>query len=236
MATMCSDRQATPGALKRLGRWCAAALGRLWGDCAAFSEPNRELHGQSGRGWAGNSGAARSRVISRDSPRIRSRKLIWRYQRTDIDVIDELITDHREALELLDRTTSITEPDQRREPADTVISEVVWHTVAEEMYVYPAMREHLPDGDQAVEHDTEEHQQLETVPPSERRFDALVRDMTEKLRHRAHSEETEQFPHSAALDAVREAGHVAREGGCREEGGADPNSPAPVVVSRPEAG
>ena len=45
--------------------------------------------------------------------------------------------------------------------ADTAITELVRHSVAEEMYVYPAMREHLPDGDKAVEHDIEEHKELE---------------------------------------------------------------------------
>jgi len=29
------------------------------------------------------------------------------------------------------------------------------------MFVYPAMRKHLPNGDQAVKHDTEEHKELE---------------------------------------------------------------------------
>jgi hypothetical protein len=121
--------------------------------------------------------------------------------RTDIDVIDELITDHREALDLLRRITSTTDADERRELADTVISEVVRHSVAEEMYVYPAMRQYMPDGDEAVKHDTEEHQeleevmkQLEGVQATEPRFDALVQEMTDKLRHHAHDEESEQFP------------------------------------------
>ena len=122
-------------------------------------------------------------------------------QRTDTDVIDELTTDHREALELLDRIMSVTDPEERRELADTVISELVRHSVAEEMYVYPAMREHMPNGDEAVEHDTQEHQQLEEimkqleeVQASEPRFNALVRDLTDKLRHHVHDEETEDFP------------------------------------------
>lgn len=121
--------------------------------------------------------------------------------RTDIDVIDELITDHREALELLRRIASTTDADERRELADTVISEVVRHSVAEEMYVYPAMREYMSNGDEAVKHDTEEHQeleevmkQLEGVQATEPRFDALVQEMTDKLRHHAHDEESEQFP------------------------------------------
>ncbi|MGH3914648.1 MAG: hemerythrin domain-containing protein [Pseudonocardiaceae bacterium] len=58
---------------------------------------------------------------------------------------------------------STTDSAERRELADTVISEVVRHSVTEEMYVYPAMREHLPNGDHAVEHDTQEHKQLAEV-------------------------------------------------------------------------
>jgi DNA-binding FrmR family transcriptional regulator len=63
------------------------------------------------------------------------------------------------------------------------------------------MREHLPDGEKLVEHDTQEHKpleevmkQLEAVQASEPRFDALVRELIDKLRHHAHDEETEQFP------------------------------------------
>jgi DNA-directed RNA polymerase subunit F len=40
------------------------------------------------------------------------------------DVVDELTTDHREALELLERIAKTTDPDERRELADTVITEV----------------------------------------------------------------------------------------------------------------
>jgi hemerythrin superfamily protein len=122
-------------------------------------------------------------------------------QNTEPDVVDELTSDHREALALLDRLANSTGVDQQRDLADTVIAEVVRHAVAEEMYVYPAMREHVPDGERAVEHDIEEHKQLEetmkqleAVDPGEPRFDSLVREMTEQLRHHAHDEETEQFP------------------------------------------
>jgi hemerythrin superfamily protein len=122
-------------------------------------------------------------------------------QRTDLDVVDELVDDHREALELLDRIAASANPDERRELADAVIAAVVRHSVSEEMYVYPAVREHVPGGEEAVEHDTKEHKelehvmkQLEDVPATERRFDDLVREMQDKLRHHAQDEETEQFP------------------------------------------
>jgi hypothetical protein len=122
-------------------------------------------------------------------------------QKTTTDVVDVLTTDHREALDLLDRITRSTHPSEKRDLADTVIAEVVRHAIAEEMYVYPALREHLPEGDKEVQHDVEEHKQLEetmkqleAVDATEPRFDGLVRKMTEQLRHHAHDEESEQFP------------------------------------------
>jgi hemerythrin superfamily protein len=117
------------------------------------------------------------------------------------DVVDELTSDHKEALALLGQIATTTDPAQRRDLADTVIGEVVRHSVAEEMYVYPAMRDHVPNGEKAVEHDTEEHKalervmkQLESAAPGEPQFDQLVAEMTEKLRHHAQDEESEQFP------------------------------------------
>ena len=117
------------------------------------------------------------------------------------DVVDELTTDHREATALLDELLITTDPRTRREMADTVITELVRHSVAEEMYVYPAMRDHLPDGEKAVEHDIEEHKELErTLKELERcdaddpRFMALVHELRGKLHHHAMDEETEQFP------------------------------------------
>jgi hemerythrin superfamily protein len=117
------------------------------------------------------------------------------------DVVDELTTDHREALELLERIPRSTDPQERRDLADTVIAEVVRHAVAEEMYVYPAMRERLEHGGETVEHDVQEHQHLEEimkdlegVPATDPRFDSLVANMTLTLRDHATEEERDQFP------------------------------------------
>lgn len=122
-------------------------------------------------------------------------------QTTTTDVVDELTTDHREALALLDRLAASTSAAEKRDLADTVIAEVVRHAIAEEMYVYPAMRKHVPDGAKEVEHDIEEHEELEetmkrleAADASEPRFDELVRTMTEQLRHHAQDEESDQFP------------------------------------------
>src|SRR3954452_7327323 len=77
------------------------------------------------------------------------------------DVIDVLISDHRDVTALIGEVRTVADPMMRRDLIDTAISELVRHAVAEEMYVYPAMRKYLPDGDKAVEHDIEEHKELE---------------------------------------------------------------------------
>src|SRR5918997_6369988 len=94
-----------------------------------------------------------------------------------------------------------TDPMIRRDLTDTMISELVRHAVAEEMYVYPAMRKHLPDGEKAVEHDIEEHKEiektmkeLEGADVSSAEFDAALRRLEALLADHVRDEETEQFP------------------------------------------
>jgi len=124
------------------------------------------------------------------------------------DVVDALTQDHHEALDLLGRIGATTDAAERRDLADTVIAEVVRHSVAEEMYVYPAMSSHLSDGADTVAHDKDEHEglerimkDLEGVGGDDPRFDDLVTAMADALRHHASDEEAEQFPKlRAALD------------------------------------
>src|SRR3954453_14754510 len=77
------------------------------------------------------------------------------------DVVDILTEDHREVTDLLKEITTSSDPEMRRDLADIVITELVRHSVAEEMHVYPVMRELLPEGEQAVEHDPAEHKEIE---------------------------------------------------------------------------
>jgi hemerythrin superfamily protein len=117
------------------------------------------------------------------------------------DVVDILTTDHHEAIDLLQQIKISTDAEERRDLADTVISELVRHSVAEEMYVYPAMKKYLPDGDQAVDHDVEEHKELEktmkkleSVDAQSSDFTQLLGDLENILRDHVRDEEDEQFP------------------------------------------
>jgi hemerythrin superfamily protein len=132
----------------------------------------------------------------------------------DHDVIDTLTTDHREVAELIGQLTGTTDPEQRRDLADSLIAELVRHSVAEEMYVYPAMRDHLPDGAAVVDEDTREHKQLEVVMKELERADASSPELLEVVgrleplfRQHITDEEGTQFPqlrqHVPAAELVR---------------------------------
>ncbi len=118
------------------------------------------------------------------------------------DVLDLLMQEHREVEDLLGQLSMQDGQEQDpREIADIVIASLVRHSVAEEMYVYPVIREYLPDGDEAVEHDTGEHQELEELlkeleglEPSNGKFAEVVARLQEVLADHISDEEDEQFP------------------------------------------
>jgi hemerythrin superfamily protein len=118
----------------------------------------------------------------------------------DQDVVDILTTDHHEVLDLLGQIPG-ADPTQRRDMTETVIAELMRHSVAEEMYVYPAMKEHLPDGESRVQHDVEEHQQLvevmkqlEDLDSADPRFLETLGRLETVLRDHVTDEESGQFP------------------------------------------
>ncbi len=118
------------------------------------------------------------------------------------DVLDLLMREHREVEDLLGQL-SMQDGQQQdpREVADIVIASLIRHSVAEEMYVYPVIREYLQDGGEAVEHDTAEHQELEELlkeleglEPSNGKFAEVVARLQEVLADHISDEEDEQFP------------------------------------------
>jgi hemerythrin superfamily protein len=117
------------------------------------------------------------------------------------NVIDLLIEDHREVEALVRQLLTEEQAEPRRELADAVIGHLVRHAVAEETIVYPVIRTHLPDGEQAVEHDKEEHKRLETLMKEMEgaetggpEFFDLVGRLQTVLSDHVQDEEQEQFP------------------------------------------
>lgn len=117
------------------------------------------------------------------------------------DVVDILNADHQDMLDLIGQIQQATTAEQRRDTVDTVIAEIMRHAVAEEMHVYPAMEEYLPNGSEEVEHDKQEHDELvdvmkklEDVEADTQQFMSLVSELEAQLRHHVEDEEQEQFP------------------------------------------
>lgn len=117
------------------------------------------------------------------------------------DVVDILTDDHHAMLDLVDIIKQATDAKTRRDTADTVIAEVMRHSVAEEMFVYPPMEKYLPNGTEEVEHDKQEHdglvetmKRLEDVDAAGQAFMDLIHEFESQLRHHASDEEDEQFP------------------------------------------
>ena len=121
--------------------------------------------------------------------------------KTTGDVIDILTADHREMLELIDQIENTKDPAERRALADAVTAEVVRHSVAEELFVYPVMERELPNGAEEVEHDKQEHKELEVILKKLEGADAadadfmnLVAELKKQLNHHVDDEESDQFP------------------------------------------
>lgn len=117
------------------------------------------------------------------------------------DVVDILTADHREMIGLLELIEETTDPAERRALADAATAEIVRHSVAEELFVYPVYTREVTDGADEVEHDKEEHQELEEtlvklegVDAEDAEFLRLVRKLKGQLDHHADDEESDQFP------------------------------------------
>jgi hemerythrin superfamily protein len=155
------------------------------------------------------------------------------------DLIDVLVTDHREVDQLFaDLEAATNDPQRRRRLADVVIAELIRHSVAEEMYLYPTVRAALPDGDRVADHEIAEHadaertmRDIEDLEFDDARLDAALTELMALIRHHVHEEETDLFPR------LREACNAQelRELGAKVETAKKlaPTRPHPAAPDRP---
>jgi hemerythrin superfamily protein len=143
-------------------------------------------------------------------------------------VIEVLTHDHREVEQLFAEIEGM--PTGAKERLQTlverVITELVRHSVAEEQYLYPAVRQHVPGGAEIAEHEISEHaqaeqtmKQLEKLEPGEPEYLTTVTTLMGEIRHHIQDEEGELFPRLAAAcdrtelerlgEAVRNAKNLA---------------------------
>ena len=122
------------------------------------------------------------------------------------DVIEVLEHDHREVEEMFAeleslRGASTEEAKERRKTVtEQVTIELVRHSVAEEVLVYPAVEKKVSA--EEVEHAREEHaeaeetlQRLEKLDADDPSFDDELAELMKEIRHHIEDEEGEMFKH-----------------------------------------
>jgi hemerythrin superfamily protein len=129
------------------------------------------------------------------------------------DVIEILEQDHREVeemfaeLESLRGATSEEDRERRKTVAEQVTIELVRHSVAEEVLVYPRVESKVSA--EEVEHARKEHAEaeetlarLEKLDADDPSFDDEVATLMEEIRHHISDEEGQMFKHMReVLDA-----------------------------------
>lgn len=117
------------------------------------------------------------------------------------DVIEVLTHDHREVEEMFDELAAAADADERRRITDDVTIELVRHSIAEEAYLYPAVRKVVPDGDQIADREISEHaeverilKELEQVDAAHESFNTLVNRLIENVSAHVEDEEGNLFP------------------------------------------
>ncbi|WP_128976088.1 hemerythrin domain-containing protein [Streptomyces roseicoloratus] len=137
------------------------------------------------------------------------------------DVIAELTADHEEVEQLFAKIQGLPPGDPRRKTlADQVTMELVRHSVAEESYLYPAVREHVPQGDGLADQELEEHaaaertmKDLEGCGADDPRFDELMMRLMSEIRSHVAEEENDLFPRlrqACPADMLDELGDKVR--------------------------
>ncbi|MGW2181918.1 hemerythrin domain-containing protein [Streptomyces sp. NPDC001732] len=122
------------------------------------------------------------------------------------NAIEELTVDHREVDALFDRIEALPVGDpRRRKLADELTAELVRHSVAEEEYLYPAVRRYVEGGDELADKELADHakverllKDLESRQPEETEFNDLVAKVKFEVADHVRDEEGRLFPLLAA--------------------------------------
>jgi hemerythrin superfamily protein len=166
------------------------------------------------------------------------------------NVIQELTTDHREVAELFGKIEALPPGDKNRKLyADQATIELIRHSVAEEEYLYPAVREHLPDGDAIADREIEDHakaeqimKDLESCEAGDAEFDRLIGQLMSEIRSHVADEEGNLFPRlqaacsAEALDSLGDKVRQAKKTAPTRPHPSAPDTPPGNKLLAPGAG
>ncbi|MEU6577369.1 hemerythrin domain-containing protein [Streptomyces sp. NPDC046805] len=137
------------------------------------------------------------------------------------NVIDELVTDHGEVEEFFGRIEALPPGDKERKTcAEQATMELVRHSVAEEEYLYAAVRKHVTNGDALADEEIEDHAKAEQImkdleghEAGDAQFDRLIGTLMSEVRSHIADEEEHLFPKLRAAcseDTLYELGEKVR--------------------------
>lgn len=155
------------------------------------------------------------------------------------DLVDAIVADHQ----AIERAFRDFEPggfstEMRRELIDHIIAELMRNSVTEEQYLYPTVRERLPDGERIAEdglHKLAEAEvlmkQLERVDAGSAELDELAGRLFEDTRRRIAYEERDLLPRlRKACSAARLQEFGAKITKAKQTA---PHRPHPAAPDRP---
>ncbi|MFE5400134.1 hemerythrin domain-containing protein [Streptomyces sp. NPDC056580] len=157
------------------------------------------------------------------------------------NVVQELTTDHREVEEIFGRIEALPPgSEERKTLADQATIELVRHSVAEEAYLYPAVRKHVEGGDALADKELEDHAEaerimkdLEGLGADDPKFDTLITRLMSEIRSHVADEEQNLFPRLQAAcspEALNELGEKVRKAKKTA-----PTRPHPMAPDKPPA-
>lgn len=137
------------------------------------------------------------------------------------DAIAELMTDHREVEEMFARIQGMPGGGQKlRDVVDEVTIELVRHSIAEEEYLYPAVREHMEGGDRIADKEIADHgrvekllKQLEKTDTDDPKMSPLLQALMDEVSAHVQDEENNLFPmlrRSCSPEALNDLGDKIR--------------------------
>ncbi|HEX2030131.1 MAG TPA: hemerythrin domain-containing protein [Actinomycetota bacterium] len=168
-----------------------------------------------------------------------------------MDAISLLMDDHRTVEKLFGQWEALGTGDQeeRRRVAREIIRELAIHAAVEEQFLYPTVRDRVPDGQNLFEQSLEEHQRVERIldeldkaepadPGYDEKVGQLIRDVSEHVRE----EENDLLPKlreavgQEDLDRVGNAMEAAKKLAPTHPHPAAPSTPPGNLVAGPAAG
>ncbi|WP_030411199.1 hemerythrin domain-containing protein [Streptomyces sp. NRRL S-1448] len=123
------------------------------------------------------------------------------------NIIDELTTDHREVEDLFRRIEAMPSGhEDRKKLIDQVTIELVRHSVAEEQYLYPAVREHVANGGPMADKELKDHAEVEKIlkklegcAADDPQLDQLFMLLKDSVTSHVRDEEANLFPQLRAV-------------------------------------